>query len=344
LKAAVFQGVGTAHRIEQVEEPTPTENEVLIKVVRSGICATDLTMTARHDPPSPLEPLFRQLCPPGSILGHEIAGEVVEIGKAVMQLRPGDRVVPTAFFGCGTCLSCRSGKPDWCADMFVRMGGYSEFTVAPAAFCVPVPEASSLDECALFEPLATSLHTVHLAHPRPADRVAIRGAGTIGLGVAYFARMVGARRVAVIARTGRQRDLALELGADVFLSQSDDPDTTLADALGGPADIVVEASGAPGALDQTLRWVRPGGTIVVPAMNALPDTVNHGIAVMKEVRVQYAASYVLEDLRVIADLFSRSPRPLLRLVSSQITLDEFPETFERLRTDRSECKVQLRFD
>src|SRR5262245_24956065 len=143
MRAAVFQGYDRGHRIERVPDPTPHGHDVVIRVGRSGICSSDLAITSRHDPSSPLAAMFEPMSRPGTVLGHEVAGEVVALGPDVTTLAIGDRVVPSAFSGCGTCGTCLSGKPDWCAGVYAKMGGYAEYCLADERFCVRAPVALS---------------------------------------------------------------------------------------------------------------------------------------------------------------------------------------------------------
>jgi (R,R)-butanediol dehydrogenase/meso-butanediol dehydrogenase/diacetyl reductase len=341
MRAAVFQGIGNGHKIETVPDPVPIDGEVVIRVERSGICATDITITSRRNEPSPLDAMYDPLSRPGTVLGHEIAGEVVALGPRVEYLKVGDRVAPTAFSGCGTCLSCLSGKADWCAGVGAKMGGYGEYAVANEWNCVRLPKTFSIDDAALIEPMATSLHAVTLAKINPGSRVVVIGAGPIGLGMIYFARRSGARFVVAIARSNRHRELALQMGADAFLTQGPDMDHELLELFNGMPDIVFEASGAFGVINQAMNWVRPAGKVVVASVNLLPDKVMHAIAVMKEVCLQYAASYVTGDFHILADMFANGDTPLRKLITKRISLDEFPAAFEEVRNKNIDCKVML---
>ncbi|MET0988596.1 MAG: alcohol dehydrogenase catalytic domain-containing protein [Steroidobacteraceae bacterium] len=129
MKAAVFAGVGQPLRIEHVPDPQPGPDEVALRVERCGICASDLHLTSQ-----PVD-----LFPPGAILGHELAGEIVAIGKRVAGLRVGDHVIPHPARGCGRCAECGSGHPFWCGQFAPNMGGYAEYMLSSASVCIPMP-------------------------------------------------------------------------------------------------------------------------------------------------------------------------------------------------------------
>jgi (R,R)-butanediol dehydrogenase/meso-butanediol dehydrogenase/diacetyl reductase len=339
MRAAVFQGLGKGHKIESVRDPVPGRRDVVLKVLRSGICATDMTITSVRERPSPLDSLFDSLNRPGSILGHEIAGEVIGLGADIEYLKLGDLVAPMGFTGCGTCLTCLSGRPDWCTGVYAKMGGFAEFALADERFSVRVPKTLGVDDCVLIEPMATSLHSVSLAPLKPSSRVVVVGAGPIGLGIVHFLREAGVRSIAAVARTRRQEALALELGADSFHAQSD----SLAEELtaNGAPDIVFDASGAIGVMNQAVSWLRPQGTIIAAGVNPVADDFIHAMAVMKEIRIQYAQSYVKQDFEVLVEQFARGETPLRKLITRRIALGDFPDAFERARTDKRDSKIIL---
>ena len=341
MKAAVFQGVNQGLAIEHVADPTPAPSQVVLKVVRSGVCGSDIKLTEPRGEPSPLDPFYDRLFAPGRILGHEFAGEVVALGRDVRNLKVGDRIAPMAATGCGFCLTCVSGKADWCTELHAPMGGYAEYGLANEKFCVRLPEGASYDDGMLIEPMGTCLHAVDLAHLQLGSRIIVFGAGAIGLGIVYFARRSGVRQIITVARSDRQKDLALRMGSDVFLTQGPDLMAQLADLTGGGADVAFEASGALGVIDQAMLAVRPQGLIVSAGINLLPDPVRHALAVGKEIRLQYSASYTRSDFEYLANLFGSETVPLSELVTRRVGLSDFPAAFEDLRTRNAECKLML---
>src|SRR5262249_51592429 len=207
MRAAVFTGVGEPLSIQERPDPTPAPGQVVVRVGRCGICASDLEMTRD----------CVLTAAPGSVLGHEFAGEVVELGRGIERLRVGDRVaVLPAASACGRCAGCRRGQPKECCDAArhgVRQpGGYAEYTLANAWTSFHLPPSLSFEDGALVEPLAVARHGVDMAGIRPGDRVLVLGAGPIGLATVYWARQRGARSVVVVATSRRRAGLGDAVG------------------------------------------------------------------------------------------------------------------------------------
>src|SRR5690606_36039725 len=147
--AAVVQGGGKPLVIEQVADPTPGPGQVVIRVGRCGICGSDLHMAQNHS------------CSfqPGDVPGHEFAGEVVALGAGTEHIKPGDRVAVMPFLSCGKCRACLAGAPAGCVTKQMLgswgvKGGYAEYVVADARWCVQLPKSLGFDDGALVEPLA----------------------------------------------------------------------------------------------------------------------------------------------------------------------------------------------
>ena len=213
MKAAVFHELHKPLVIESVADPRPAGAEILIRVGRCGICGSDLHMTE--------EPAFGIRS--GAVLGHEFAGEIVELGKEVTGFKVGDHVAVAPLRGCGHCSSCLAGEPAWCQTMMLQGGGYAEFALAADRQCRKLPLTTSLEDGALVEPLAVALHGVALSGLAAGARVLVMGAGPIGLGVAFWARRRGAAKVAVLDLTTLQSELAQTMGATSFVTTDSDP-------------------------------------------------------------------------------------------------------------------------
>src|SRR5580700_8866965 len=146
MRAAVFQGVGKGLRVTEVPDPVPADRHVIIRVGRCGICGTDLDFTTGVG--------FMQAAP-GRILGHEYAGEIVEVGSGVERLRMGDHITALAIPCCGRCPACRNGEPQWCTGESKIYGGgaYAEFAPVAEPQAVKLPTSLPWQDAALVEPL-----------------------------------------------------------------------------------------------------------------------------------------------------------------------------------------------
>jgi len=331
MKAAVFHALHQPLAVESVDDPRPAAGEVLIRVGRCGICGSDLHMTE--------EPAFG--IAPGTVLGHEFAGEILETGKDVSGLRKGDRVAVAPLRGCGHCASCLAGEPAWCNKFMLQGGGYAELAVASAGQCRVLPRTTSLADGALVEPLAVALHGVALSGLTPGQRVLVMGAGPIGLGVAFWARRRGAAKVAVCDLADLQSDLAHTLGATSFVTVTDDAQARVKAALGGEPDIVFECVGRPGAIAQALGYVRNRGTIVMLGLCTALDSFVPFAAVSKEARIFTSAFFTMGEYQAALDMLDGGQAPPQAMISDTVALADMPKAFEGLKKRTTQCKVMV---
>ena len=331
MKAAVFRAFGQPLVIEDVPDPTPEAGELVVKVGRCGICGSDLHMTE--------EPDFGTA--PGSVLGHEFAGEVVALGRGTEGFAVGDRVVVEPVKGCGKCPACLAGTPAWCPSMSLQGGGYGEYTAATPRQCFKMPATTSLADGALVEPLAVALHGVILSGLVPGARVLVLGAGPIGLGAAFWARRLGAAKVVVADLTTLQQDLAYRLGTTGFVTVEEDAVGRVQRALGGPPDIVLECVGKPGILSQALEHVAPRGTVVMLGLCTAMDSFVPFHAVTKEVKIQTAAFYTMQEFQAALDAMEGGLAPPVAMITETVSLDAMPDAFEALRKRTHQCKVMV---
>ena len=315
MKAAVFRAFGQPLVLETLPDPTPGAGEIVVRVGRCGICGSDLHMT--H------EPDFGTV--PGSVLGHEFAGEVVALGRGAEGFAVGDRVVVEPVRGCGHCPACLAGKPSWCKAMTLQGGGYAEYTTTTPRQCFKMPATTTLADGALVEPLAVALHGVMLSGLAPGARVLV----------------MGAAKVVVADLTTLQQDLAYRLGATGFVTVEEDAVGRVQGALGGPPDIVLECVGRPGILAQALEHVAPHGTIVMLGLCTALDSFVPFRAVSKEVKIQTAAFYTMREFQAALDALDGGLQPPTAMITETVSLAAMPEAFEALRKRTRQCKVMV---
>lgn len=256
------KGVGCIE-LRDVPQPTPKDDEVLIKIAACGICGTDIHV--KHDK----FPYW-----PPVILGHEFTGSVAQVGKSCKVLKKGDRVVAEPHTrACGRCYLCRTGNiqicpekrsPGWGID-----GGMAEYICYPEKLLHTIPDSMTDDQAVMTEPVANIVtDLLERTRVEPGDFVVVQGPGPIGLIAAMAARAVGAKEVAIIGTPG-DIDLrfkkAKELGFDKLINVgSEDPIKAVMDLTGGRgADIVVECSGAPKAIPMIPDMLRKMGKVCV---------------------------------------------------------------------------------
>jgi len=331
MKAAVFHALHQPLTVESVADPKPAADEVLIRVGRCGICGSDLHMTE--------EPAFGIAA--GAVLGHEFAGEIVELGKDTSGLKVGDRVAVAPLRGCGACPACAAGEPAWCQKFTLQGGGYADYVVAAGRQCLKLPASTSVADGALVEPLAVALHGVALSGLTPGQRVLVMGAGPIGLGVAFWARRRGAARVAVCDLADLQADLAHTLGATAFVTVKGDAKARVEAALGGAPDIVFECVGRPGAIAQALDYVRPRGTIMMMGLCTALDSFIPFAAVSKEARILTSAFFTMGEYQAALDMLDGGQAPPHAMISDTVALSDMPKAFEGLKKRTTQCKVMV---
>ena len=247
MKAMVYHG-NKDLRLEDVEEPEAGPGEMKLRIDYCGICATDIEEYLYGPKFITVEPDQASGGDLHVVTGHELTGTVVDVGGGVNEVRPGDRVVVDGFIPCNACWWCRHGSHSQCPNAavvgFGRDGGLAEYMTWPAANAVVLPDGVASEAAALNEPASVAYHAVARGRVAPGDRVAVLGAGTVGLLAMQAAKALGAAVYAV-----DQRQMSLEvahnLGADgVVNSADDDAGEALRNWTGGSGpDVVIDAAG-----------------------------------------------------------------------------------------------------
>jgi len=330
MRAAVFNGVGRKLDIEDRQRPSAGPGELVLKVAYCGICGSDIHGT--EDSPFVL--------PPGVVLGHEFAGEVVESASA--DFAPGDRVIGVPLRECDACRplgECRDRLGILCPRGRIvgltpeAPGAYAEFVRLGTRHALSVPEGVDLRDAALAEPLAVGAHAVRMAGPLLGARVLILGAGPIGLATLQFARLAGAAEIRVSEPDPTRRQRAAALGA----TATDAPDALAA----GAPDVVFECVGAPGLIRQCMDQVAVRGRVVVVGVHRHEDAIMPRVGIRKEVAVQFVLGYQAEDFRLVLDMLRTGRIQAAPLVTAVIGLGEVPEMFESLRRPNPHAKVLI---
>lgn len=244
-------------RLEEMKIPRIGPDELLVKVHSSGICGSDVLEWYRL-PKAPL------------VLGHEIAGEIAQVGEAVKEWQVGDRVFVSHHVPCNMCRYCVSGHHSTCdtlASTNFDPGGFAEFLRVPAINVrngvYKLPESMTYDEAVFIEPLACVIRGQEHAGWLPGRRVLVIGSGIAGIMHIQLARVAGASRVIAVDINESRLQAALKFGADVALQAGEDlPERVKQNNDGRLADLVITSTGAVSALKQGFRSVDRGGTIL----------------------------------------------------------------------------------
>ncbi len=237
-------------------KPVPGNREVVIKIKTVGICGTDIHAWGGN------QPFFTY----PRVLGHEICGEVIEIGENITQVKAGQQVAVIPYVACQQCPACESGRTNCCEKISVigvhQDGGFSEYLAVPIDN-VLVAEGIDPQAAALIEPFAISAHAVRRAAVEPGDRVLVVGAGPIGLGAAAVAKADGAQVVMADTSGSRREHVVNHLGVEAVDPAAADFDARLRAHFGGSlAQKVIDATGNPRAMNNAVNLIRHGGSIV----------------------------------------------------------------------------------
>lgn len=331
MQVAVFNGAGKPVTIETVEDAELGEGDVRIAIGRCGICGSDVTLTSGS-------PFDMQA---GRPFGHEFSGEVIETGRGVSRLKVGDRLACFPTAACGECASCLSGRPLYCTGGPALFGGFGERMVIPETAGIVLPASVGIDEGALVEPMACGRRALRLARMQKGDTILVLGAGTMALSVIYWARRMGAGRIAVATRSSKRDEMAMSLGADVTLRLEDGNPQGIEEALGGAPAIVAECIGKEGFLALAVEKVRLGGTVLSMGMCTTPDPVIPAMSTFKEVSLHFPLAYSIEDFTETVRAFDAGTVRPETMISDTIALDALPAMLEELRGPHPHLKVQV---
>jgi 2-desacetyl-2-hydroxyethyl bacteriochlorophyllide A dehydrogenase len=248
MKAAVIVQPGEI-AIESVPDPVPGPRDVVVRVAGCGICGTDLhIMDGEFAPAYPIVP------------GHEFAGEVVELGSDVTELRVGDQVAVDPSLYCGECYYCRRGRENlcerWAALGVTEAGGAAEYARAPVRGCFVLPEGVNVADAALVEPLSCAVRGFDVLPRRVADHYLIYGAGTMGLMMMELAKRTGAATVSMVDVNPSRLETARLLGCSAAVQAAGE--------LTRPRgwDVVIDCTGVEAAIADGLTRVGKGGTFL----------------------------------------------------------------------------------
>jgi alcohol dehydrogenase len=341
VKAVVLRGPLDV-RLEDVADPVLlAATDAIVRVAAAAICGADLGPLHGHVPG------FEY----GTIMGHEFAGEVVEVGVDVSKIRPGDRVVNMSLVADGTCAACRAGRVTQCSGraLFGYSGVYPRLDGAQAEL-VRVPHADTVlsslpvevsDEAAVFlsDNLPTAYDAVVRGETKPTDLVCVVGLGAVGLMAVMVALDIGATVFAVDGIEER-RALAAGLGARVL--EPGEAWTAIAAATDGlGADVVVEAAGSPGALDAAMDLARGRGMVSVVGAHFEPDfPLDNGRMFAKELTMRWSIGDSLVHRQRLIEMISAGRLDPPAVVTHRMPLGDAAEAY-RLFDGREATKIVM---
>lgn len=319
--------------LKEIEEPTAKSGEVLIHVLKTGICGSDL-----HS--------FEMGQPTGVVLGHEFCGTVLDPGNRT-DLKEGDMVTALPISPCGHCNACTSGNPQYCKETWKdavglslsHPGGLTSKISVREDMVLKVPENVLPEEMAMVEPTAVALHGVHLADVKLGQKVLVIGGGIIGLISAMLAKKEGASFVAVSETNPYRGEKALSLGvADKYYDATkEDMMAEVMKDTGSGFDIVIECCGNAPAVTSSLLTVKPGGTVVLVGVATGPISIPTVLAVMNELTVKGAIAYTKEEFETCVQLIATKQIEVMKFVDDIIPLENVQSAYERLLSGKDDA-------
>lgn len=270
MKALVKVEAGPGFALRDVPEPRIRDDEVLIRVRRAGVCGTDVHIHEWDD-------WAKGRCRPPFVVGHEFAGDVVEVGGFVEEVKVGDRVTAEGHIVDGTCLLCRTGNAHVCPRTKIigvdRDGCFAELIAMPATNVWHLGAPISYDLGGIHDPMGNAFHTA-LTADIPGATVLVTGCGPIGLFAVGICRAAGASHIVASDVNERRLELARQMGAHDAIHPRDADDVVRRATSGYGVDVVLEMSGVSSAIHQAFALVRLGGRVQMLGIPAKPMAVD----------------------------------------------------------------------
>ena len=344
MKALVKYARGEGNiELRDLPEPKCRAGEILVEIVATGICGTDLHIL--HD---------QTFYTPPVVIGHEYCGRVIEVGKDVQGIQVGERVTSPATVPCGECLLCRTNHQNRCVGTAKRIlgvsgadGAFAEYMVVPAKIAHKVPQNVSSESAALAEPIACVVHAlIERAEIKPGESVVIQGPGAMGLIATTVAAIQGAGPI-IVAGTNVDSErlkIAERLGADITINvEEENAVKVISDITSGlGADVVLEASGSPAARRQAFELVRRCGRIGYIGLTGRPkEEINLDNVVEKELNIIGSWGTVWTSWRTTLALLSSGRIETDPLVSHMLSLEDWKKGFD-LMESKEGLKILLK--
>jgi L-iditol 2-dehydrogenase len=337
MKALAIKG-GSTVELRDVPVPTIGDSELLVRMRTCGICGTDIEkMHGEH------------VTPP--ILGHEVAGEIEQVGAHVEGFKKGDRIVVHHHVSCRSCLYCKNGLETLC-EAYPKSNldpcGFAEYFRVPETLVrgrtvYPIPSSVSFEEGSQVEPTACCVRALGKAGIRAGNSVAILGVGPVGLMHLQLLKLYGATPIYAVDILENRRRMAERFGADFTLDATNESDLKiiLESADGHGVDYVIVATGNAKAIQQAFLLVRKGGHIVLfgaPARGALMS-LDVGDFFLREISFRSSYSTSETEMRIALDLITQKRIAPAQMITHRLPLEEAVDAFRLAQDGKEAVKV-----
>lgn len=307
-------------QLKEKAAPERKAGEALLRVKKVGICGTDLHAYSGN------QAFFTY----PRILGHELATEVLEIDDNPRGIQVGDKVVIMPYLSCGSCIACRKGKTNCCTQIQVlgvhTDGGMQEQIAVPTAILLPANNLSD-DQMAIVEPLAIGAHAIRRAQLTAGETVVVIGCGPIGIGIMKLAQLDGAKVIALDVNPERLRYAQDKIGVEHIVNANEDPIKQIREITNGDlADVVFDASGHKGALEQGPFYMSHGGRFVLVGLSKGDLTYAHPVIHAKETTLLCSRNATEADFLRVIEILDRFPTD--SFITHNVHFSEMKENFD----------------
>ncbi len=339
MKAMLLKDFGNMVETD-IKKPTAQKGQIVIKVLYAGVCGSDITVySGKH--PTATVPV---------VLGHEILGEVEEIGDGVSdEFKIGDKVTVNPLISCGVCEACLGGHKHVCQTLKLlgihENGGYAQYTVANADMAVKVSDKVKNEVAALAEPFAVGYHVVSRSELKVGQTALVIGGGPIGTVIALVARAAGASKVVISEPNDARRKLAESLGFDTVNPVAEDTAVKFAELVGSNGfDVVFETSGSKAGILLTTTACKIHGTIVPLSLSGAAVDFCLGTVSFKEQRVIGSRVYPYLDFVKGVRLLEKlsETEDLSKLVSDILPLEEAQKAIDYMINGTNTGKILIK--
>jgi S-(hydroxymethyl)glutathione dehydrogenase/alcohol dehydrogenase len=360
MKAALFHGAHEPLTIEQVDIDTPIDHEVVVRVVASGVCHSDLHFVDGFYP-----------SPAPAILGHEAAGIVEAVGPQVDEFKPGDHVIACLSVFCGRCEYCLTGRTNLCSTrpvrakdapprltwngqavtQFANLAAYAEKMLVHSNAIVKIRDDMPLDRAALIGcGVTTGVGAVlNTARIQPGSTVAVFGMGGVGLSAIQGARIGGARMIIGVDVHDHKLETAYELGATHTINATrTDPVQEIIDLTNGGVDYSFEAIGLKRAAEQCFECLRPGATATVIGMIPVGQKLElEGSVFLREKKIQgssMGSNHFKVDMPKYIDFYMQGRLKLDEMITRELAIEDVNEAFRAMKAGEVSRQVITTFN
>ena len=349
MRAAVLYEARQPLKIEELEMPGVGDEDVLIKVASCGVCHTDLKVVEGRN----------RFTPP-TILGHEVAGTVEQVGAHCKDFKAGDRVIIGMRYKCGRCRYCLSARENLCerrpAPPVLKktdgttvtrwnVGGFAEYVSVPGYMIFKIPEAISMEEASVVGCRVTTAYNAvkHRARLEPGNSALVIGCGGIGLNTIQFLKCFGAYPIIAVDIADEKLDAAKSFGATHTINAAaEDPVKAVVKLTEGGVDKAFEAIGNPKTADQIIQSTRPGGTAtIIGGLGNGPFTISSGNFVKREITITGVSSRRANDVEEVFQMAKLGRIELKNLITKSYRYDQINEALADLEHGKLRMAVSL---